>query len=300
MNISDWLDEEKKNPHKQKALENASRYFDEKDELNVKELKFEEKLCEFINNKCVNNSTSKWIFRGHGDIDWELQPILFRNWKNPDPKRHEEIQNFFIALLIKYGIISEKDIKEIKYDKPILQYGQHYRLWTNILDWTMDYKIALEFAKIQAYKEWINERSYSTKICIFALSVFNDMVDKPQRDGEDNTILSVFDPKNWLKWENSKNNNTYNYGNLLAKNERIKKQKGLFTYTKGTIINEQYINKSKEDYENNNINLYKLIIPFDLEKFDIKKANKDVVNAILGDEMTQKINELNKEFNVIT
>ncbi|MFA5879982.1 MAG: transglycosylase SLT domain-containing protein [Candidatus Margulisiibacteriota bacterium] len=35
INISAWLDEEEKNPHKQKALENASRYFNEKDELNV-------------------------------------------------------------------------------------------------------------------------------------------------------------------------------------------------------------------------------------------------------------------------
>jgi len=83
--------------------------------------------------------------------------------------------------------------------------------------------------------------------CIYALKVCEDMVNKKQAEGY---LLSIFDPANTLEWNESVGNNDYE--KILKKNVNIKNQKGLFTYCKKMINDDNQSAYSLNDYFENN------------------------------------------------
>jgi hypothetical protein len=83
------------------------------------------------------------LWRGHGDIDWSLEPSLQREWKgDPDGlKRAEEAMFAEFKRAAPYLLPSATSS-----DWDRLSLAQHYGLPTRMLDWTVNHMVALWFA----------------------------------------------------------------------------------------------------------------------------------------------------------
>ena len=201
----------------------------------------------------INQSDSRFIFRGHSDIEWQLVPSLLRSekWKNeytiiqdcyrryPDWFKNLDINNNndFVQILIKL---------------------QHYGIPTRLLDFTEDPLIALFFACEQNLDK--DGEVFVIKECV------NDNTVKIR----DSIIEFIKEDINSLSKGNIERLDMNINGNAIIiepymNNERIKAQKGLF-YLFGMEVN----NNLEEKYS----------------AFDIK--NKLFLNEIKGDELTRE------------
>lgn len=203
--------------------------------------------------QAINQSDSRFIFRGHSDIEWKLTPSLLRSekWKNeytiiqdcyrryPDWFKNLDVNsnNDFVQILIKL---------------------QHYGIPTRLLDFTEDPLIALFFSceknldkdgEIFVVKECINDNTVKIRDSIieFIKEDINVLAkDKIERlDANINGSAIIIEP--------------------YMNNERIKAQKGLF-YLFGMEVN----NNLEEKYSS-----------FDIE-------NKLFLHEIEGDELIRE------------
>ncbi|MFC1755174.1 FRG domain-containing protein [Thermoproteota archaeon] len=204
---------------------------------------------EQIFNKCANENGHKWIFRGQ-PVDEPLKAKFWRNYPGiediPDiGEKHKKLLDSF------RNSINASEYK-IRYDKPILQLGQHYGMDTTLLDWTIDPAIALFFPLLSDQEIWI----YGLKTC------------ETWVDNKD-TCLSIYDPCNFLQW------NKIDYfvymPELLKINHNIRAQKGLFTYIKPC--------KSEKPEEPIKIEIAQVVGENDngLIKFKINDDNKNII-----------------------
>ncbi|RAP36102.1 hypothetical protein DID80_05790 [Candidatus Marinamargulisbacteria bacterium SCGC AAA071-K20] len=237
--------------------------------------------------KSQSTSQIKWIFRGCYLKEWMLQTSLARHWKdNICPTKHTAIVQDYLT-----GLLKDIDIPNnlhIDRDKPILGHGQHHKLWTNLLDWTTNIKMAHQFASVSG----TNKKNEG--VFIYVLGVFEEMVDKKQKDGKHGNLVSVFDPANRLEWNKEKTN----YTDLLTINKNIDKQEGLFTYCsllKGfTIENYIYTRCDIWDYDQK-IPLYKFEIPC-LQVTD--SALEDTLYTHISSDLDAFTRDINKKFNL--
>ena len=240
----------------------------------------------------------KWIFRGLKNADYQLTTTLARNWDIPHcDTMHKNIFDKYLTLLEECGLIdSEVKKKESLLHKPFWAYGQHYRLYTNLLDWTTKLDTACEFALDKSndlvskpFEDESDNKDYEKKVeelnkkfgkdkpktnananaraCIYALKVCEDMVNKKQAESVEGYLLSIFDPANTLEW--NENDNEYIYKKILNKNQNIITQKGVFTYCKKMInddnqsvysLNDYFENyKHHEHYQSCNIELIQFV-----------------------------------------
>jgi hypothetical protein len=85
---------------------------------------------EFLTKKC------RFVFRGQEDPNWPLQPKLIRQYPTITDAEVDELTNLYN---VKMNLrLTDKN--------KILARGQHNGLWTPLLDFTYDLKIALFFA----------------------------------------------------------------------------------------------------------------------------------------------------------
>tara|TARA_Y100001970_G_scaffold293042_1_gene437387 strand:- start:2387 stop:3199 length:813 start_codon:yes stop_codon:yes gene_type:complete len=241
-----------------------------------------------IKGKISDTDKYKWIFRGLKSEHYQLSTTLARNWDIPHcGTMHKKIFDKYLTLLKEWDFI-DREVKknESLLHKPFWAYGQHYRLYTNLLDWTTELDIACKFAlnksnelvsepfederdnedyekKVEDYKEKVEELNKkfgkdkpktNARRCIYALKVCEDMVNKKQADSVEGYLLSIFDPANTLGWNKDsldKENNKL-YETIVRKNDNIRKQKGLFSYCKKMINDDNQSVYSLNDYFENN------------------------------------------------
>ena len=116
-------------------------------------------FSDFVNQELLDYTT--YIYRGHGDAAWKLEPTIDRKIKSPtSPKREEHLLRF------KYETRGRRggNPPDLEHEDDWWALGQHHGLKTPLLDWTESPFVALYFAAASAQTE------KSKRISVFALS----------------------------------------------------------------------------------------------------------------------------------
>ncbi|MCX7049473.1 MAG: FRG domain-containing protein [Candidatus Sumerlaeota bacterium] len=92
------------------------------------------------------SNSAKYIFRGQRESVWHLETTLDRaRGKLPmPPSLRDHVMNFKQAIRGRRGY-NVKELEQLKEDE-LLALGQHYGLWTPLLDWTESPFVAAYFA----------------------------------------------------------------------------------------------------------------------------------------------------------
>ncbi|MDH5389074.1 MAG: FRG domain-containing protein [Gammaproteobacteria bacterium] len=194
-------------------------------------------FSDFINQILLDYTT--YIFRGHSEIKWKLEPTLDRIIKRPEsPKREAHLNAFRYETRGRRG--SNPPGMNSANDWWAL--GQHHGLHTPLLDWTESPFVALYFAASEAHK------SKSRNLTVFALSqdsigYLNDIIN------DDDEIELVNNLKPTVKIVRPQSD----------ENSRLVSQRGLFTRGPNNIDLETWVREY--DDEKIGYSLIKISLP---------------------------------------
>lgn len=178
-------------------------------------------FSDFINQEMLDYTT--YVYRGHGNSTWKLEPTLDRVIKSPtSPKRDSHLKAF------KYETRGRRGPNPVilEHDTDWWALGQHHGLLTPLLDWTESPFVALYFAASVAQKE--KSRNFS----VFAFSQ-NDIEFANRNIIEDIEIEEVNYRKPTVKIVRP----------LSDENSRLVSQRGLFTRGPNNIDLESWVKK---------------------------------------------------------
>jgi hypothetical protein len=107
----------------------------------------------------VATLSSDWVFRGHADTSWLLQPSLARHIslsRSPNPTE----RNSFEQAVRQHAAEYSESTNRLQYGKhldamnevELMIYGQHHGLKTPYLDWTQSPYVALFFAACECFE----------------------------------------------------------------------------------------------------------------------------------------------------
>ncbi|UQB76603.1 FRG domain-containing protein [Pseudomonas shirazica] len=194
-------------------------------------------FSDFINQEMLDYTT--YVYRGHGDSSWKLEPTLDRIIKAPiSPRRAAHLERFKFETRGRRGanparMDSENDWWAL---------GQHHGLATPLLDWTESPFVALFFAASSASA--LKSKEYS----VYALSQAS--VARLNKDIADN---------NKVKLINNQKPTVKIVRPLSDENKRLVSQRGLFTRGPNNIDLEEWVRThSKVD---NILDLIKITMP---------------------------------------
>lgn len=195
-------------------------------------------FSDYVNQELLDYTS--YVFRGHADSLWKLEPTLDRVIKNPESsKRSLHLENFKYEVRGRRG--PNPSIMQDENDWWAL--GQHHGLHTPLLDWTESPFVALYFAASNAHKLRTNS------LAVFAFfqhsaNVFNNAITN------DPNVALVNDRKPTVKIVKP----------LSDENRRLVSQRGLFTRGPNNMDIESWVNKYNT-YKGGEMSLIKIIIP---------------------------------------
>ncbi|MFA6191085.1 MAG: FRG domain-containing protein [Sulfurimonas sp.] len=221
-------------------------------EVNLSSWKY---FSDYINQEMLNYSA--YIYRGHGDKKWLLEPTIDRHIKEPTSRKRQELLDYFI-LATRGRRGSNPAI--IKDDNDWWALGQHHGLMTPLLDWSESPFVALYFAVTVAIKE---KTKYLTVIC-FSQTSIKEINKKLEKDSKVELINSL---KPTVKLVRP----------LSNENTRLVSQRGLFTRGPNNMDLESWVKKFMP--KSNHMDLIKINIP-NKELLDcLKYLNRMNVNS---------------------
>lgn len=205
-------------------------------EVNLSSWKY---FSDYINQELLQYKT--YVFRGHANSKWKLEPTLDRAIKTPSsPKRAMHLQNF------KYSVRGRRgnNPPNLVTDNDWWALGQHHGLNTPLLDWTESPFVALFFAASGAKIE------SSDKFSVFALSqgsvnAFSQRINENKSIPEDQgrkPIVEIIRP-------------------LSDENNRLVNQRGLFTRGPNNIDLEAWTKQYYQEEDKQFIRILKINIP---------------------------------------
>ena len=195
-------------------------------------------FSDYINQEILNYNS--FVFRGHGNSSWKLEPTLDRIIKYPkSPKRESHLESFKFETRGRRG--RNPSLLETENDWWAL--GQHHGLHTPLLDWTESPFVALYFAASNALKEKHNSLS------VFALNQISIRALNGTIDKSDNIEL-INDQKPTVKIVKP----------LSDENSRLVSQRGLFTRGPNNMDLETWVNKYYPE-DRKYMDLIKITIP---------------------------------------
>jgi len=185
-------------------------------------------FAEFVNKQML--SYTDYIFRGHGDSNWKLEPTLDRVIDTPSSfLREKHLKAFRYETRSRRGnnpppLISENDWWAL---------GQHHGLFTPLLDWTESPFVALYFAVNIAIKEKTDSFS------IFALWQSGVESSNDYISNEENNIKEINNHKPTVKI----------FRPFSDENNRLVNQRGLFTRAPNNMSLEEWVPKYNRNEE---------------------------------------------------
>lgn len=185
-----------------------------------------------------------YVYRGHGDSSWKLEPTLDRVIKSPtSERRRQHLDRFKLETRGRRG----PNPPLLETDNDWWALGQHHGLSTPLLDWTESPFVALYFAAVSARKQESNSMS------VFAL--FQSGVD---------AINEGIVASNDIKLINGQKPTISIVKPESSENSRLVSQRGLFTRGPNNLELESWIDTYRplvQEYLNNAIFLLRLDIP---------------------------------------
>ena len=193
--------------------------------------------ADYINQEMLDYTT--YIYRGHGNSFWKLEPTLDRIIRNPrSAKRERHLNSFKFAVRGRRGsnlalLVNENDWWAL---------GQHHGLKTPLLDWTESPFVALYFAIVKALTE------AGSTCCVWALS--QSTIDANSKKIEaDASVKSILGRKPIVEIVRP----------MSDENSRLVNQRGLFTRGPNNMDLEKWIQTYYK--KNNSMDLIKLVLP---------------------------------------
>ncbi len=176
-------------------------------------------FSDFINQEMLDYTN--YVYRGHGNNKWILEPTLDRVIKSPtSTKRREHLEKFKFETRGRRG--ANPPILENDNDWWAL--GQHHGLSTPLLDWTESPFVALYFAASSAREEKSSQMS--------VLSLFQNGVQFiNSRIKDDDSIDDINGHKPTVKIVRP----------LSDENSRLVSQRGLFTRGPNNMALESWV-----------------------------------------------------------
>ena len=195
-------------------------------------------FSDFINQEFLDYTN--YVYRGHADSTWLLEPTLDRIIKKPNsPDRATHLEDFKLEVRGRRG----PNPPLLKDENDWWALGQHHGLATPLLDWTESPFVALYFAAYNAYQ------TKTDSLAVFVFSQF--MANKISRSIKMNSGVELINEhKPTVKMVKP----------FSDENNRLVSQRGLFTRGPNNMDIESWVKKFN-DSKNITIALAKIIIP---------------------------------------
>jgi hypothetical protein len=221
-------------------------------------------FSDYVNEQLLNYKS--FVFRGHADSNWKLEPTLDRIITSPtSPKRDAILEQFKFETRGRRG--SHPSKMESENDWWAL--GQHHGLYTPLLDWSESPFVALYFAASAAFK------SKTKTMSVF--SFFQGSAEKFNKiiRNDDNVEL-INNHKPTVKVIRP----------LSDENSRLVSQRGLFTRGPNNLDLESWVKKNNT-YKNGEMTIIKLVIPTeDIESCLISLNRMNINHSTLFPDLT--------------
>lgn len=196
-----------------------------------------EDFSDFINQEMLDYTD--YVYRGHGNHNWKLEPTLDRIIKSPVSKmRKKHLERFIFETRGRRGV----NPPIINNENDWWALGQHHGLATPLLDWTEAPFVAFYFAASVAEKE------KSDFFSVFALS-------QAAVEFKNNHIRS----ENNITLVNGQKPTVKIHRPLSDENNRLVNQRGLFTRGPNNVDIEQWVKEHPS--EKDVMELIKITMP---------------------------------------
>lgn len=194
-------------------------------------------FSDYVNQELLDLTT--YIFRGHGNATWKLEPTLDRVIKSPtSPKRLEHLERFKLETRGRRG----HHPPQLRSASDWWALGQHHGLATPLLDWTESPFVALYFAVTTALETKSNPAVFA--IAQAAISRRNARIETDEEVkliNERKPTVNIVRPHS-------------------DENSRLVSQRGLFTRGPNNVDLETWIREYHPPVDKSE-DLRKIIIP---------------------------------------
>ena len=194
-------------------------------------------FSDFINQEMLNYTG--YVYRGHGDSSWKLEPTLDRIIKTPtSPLRDAHLERFKFETRGRRGANPAR----MESDNDWWALGQHHGLATPLLDWTESPFVALFFAANAASS--LKSKQFS----VYALS-----------QGSVANINRIITKNDNVNLINNQKPTVKIFRPLSDENKRLVSQRGLFTRGPNNVDLETWVRTHST--ADKHIELMKITIP---------------------------------------
>lgn len=243
------------------------------DSFAYKELRFDTwtSLRRYLSEWSENHPEGRYMFRGHADSSWTLEPTIDRLGVNSSQVELESLSKFQRGIPV---FATAKDISFLNTPQKHLEWlaiMQHHGAATRLLDFSESPFIAAFFAMA-------NLNTENKEKCIWALPL--EVLDSKnkndlQNELKKNTLQDIYSDLN-LKSTRTAWKNILGYSNPVMQFERIFRQQGTFIYS---LSDKRNFFSLLRDY-------------FDDKTFDTTPMIKLVVKRMSRDKISQAIKDL--------
>jgi hypothetical protein len=152
------------------------------------------------------SSRSRFLFRGHGNSEWQLAPSFDRVFLDFEGEERDKLEDELVRSFKKLSEGDDRYRNLLEDDTALLSLAQHYGLPTRLLDWTESPYVAAFFAFQGHFQDSMFGKRLGTHIAIWILNPRSYIWS--ERRG-----VQLLSPASW-------------------DNERLRKQAGWFTLSR--------------------------------------------------------------------